>query len=209
MMNWILDTMNFIKGLKPMDWIFLFGIFSTVATYFHNRNSSLKSDKILQTSEKNLQYQSGGNSFGEVLIYPINDEVANIFFHNMGDLPMYDVSIRIVDPHEFRKQSPTEHDIQEMKEIMALKELGTIHPRFKKPIGEIKRDFSGSRKFFFVDINSRAGGLHQETVFSREKIFRDGRRTYPDAWYYQTRVFKDSVLVHTSSNAPVNYKPNR
>jgi hypothetical protein len=154
-----------------------------------------------------FDHQTGGNSFGEVIIEPVNNETANLYFRNHGKYPMYDVEFRIHDISFDQKESLTMEMIdQDIKNLQMIR-IGNVPDGALRDLSQIKRNFSGKKKMFMIDINSRNGGLHQEIMFRREIQMHNGIRAWPDIWYFKSLVARDTKVIHRSSNAPDTYIP--
>jgi hypothetical protein len=172
-----------------------------------SENGNLRKDLNEKTTIL-LNNQTGGDGFVVLEIYPMNDDEARLYMKNHSDLPMYDIDYRVWDIDFMKSSGKTEGEMKERLENFKTRPLGNVPPKGMKDLGILKGDFRGSKKMFFIDIDAKNGGLHQETGFRREPNIIDGNRAWPDHWYYQTRLFRKNKLIFEGTNAPEGYVPN-
>jgi len=102
---------------------------------------------------------TGGDSFCELIIKPINATQADLTLVTHGNYPLYELSLRIVDLDLFSKVEIKTLD--DMAKTQAILEIGNIQANSAKLLGQLNSDFSKDYASFNIFYNARNGFFTQ------------------------------------------------
>ena len=123
-----------------------------------NSELSLQLSQSTQTLYGNL---TGGDSYCELIIKPINSITAELTLVSHGEYPLYELSLRIVDLDVFNKTEIKSLD--DIAKTQVILNVGNVPVKSAQFLGQIRADFSIDYKAFNIFYNARNGFFTQGT----------------------------------------------
>jgi hypothetical protein len=166
------------------------GITGAIGTYFHNKKSSAKTDKIIsvqseliEKSEKLIQaqnellkYTSGGDSFGEVQLLRISDGHGGynctFYFRKQGEYPLYNITLTALDRNSLDKErlkknnnEPTLEDLKNYQSFV-LGDISNVEGGVN--FGPLMTLKNGEIYDYLFTITARNNSFYQELKFQMQ-----------------------------------------
>lgn len=134
-----------------------------------NSDLSLQLSQSTQTLYGNL---TGGNSYCELIIKPVNTTTAELILISHGDFPLYELSLRVVDLDILEKTEIK--SIEDIGKTQLILNVGNMQANSAQVLGQITADFSKDYKAFNIFYNARNGFFTQGTrMFKIDSSWRD------------------------------------
>lgn len=146
-----------------------------------NLNSNNQEERIKELSKQNFELSiqlsrstetlygniTGGDSFGELIVTPIDHNKAELMLISHGKYPLYELSLRIVDIELIKTvKIRTMDDIYKTQPIIS---VGNMQVSSALPLGKLSSDFTHSYKEFNIFFDARNGFFVQNIKLSKKE----------------------------------------